>query len=131
MPLSADDGRLAPCPNKPNCVGSQASGRNFVPPLVFSGSAQNAFERLTAIVASWPRTRIVEQTSDYLHAEVASRIFGFIDDVEFHIDQAGKRVQVRSAARVGYSDFGVNRARIEAIRTRFSFDVHESAHVRE
>jgi uncharacterized protein (DUF1499 family) len=129
-PLSAAVARLAPCPSKPNCVGSQASGRNFIPPLVFSDSAQNAFERLRAIVASLPRTRIVEQTSDYLHAEAASRIFGFIDDVEFYIDQPGKRVQVRSAARLGYSDFGVNRARIEAIRARFSSDVHESAQVR-
>ena len=118
--MSAHDGRLAPCPRTPNCVNSRETGRSAVAPLEFNDSATAAFARLKRVVASLPRTRIVEATDSYLHAEVRSRIFGFIDDVEFLIDPVASQVHVRSASRVGYSDFGVNRARVEAIRVRFA-----------
>ena len=115
-----DARRLAPCPNSPNCVNSQETGRSAVAPLAFSDSVPSAFARLQRIVASLPRTRVVEATDSYLHAEVKSRIFGFVDDIEFLIDPLASQVHVRSASRVGYSDFGVNRARVEAIRVRFA-----------
>ena len=113
-------GRLAPCPNTPNCVSSQESGRSAVAPLSFNDSASNALARLQRILESLPRTRIVESTDSYLHAEVKSRIFGFVDDIEFLVDPLAGRVHLRSASRVGYSDFGVNRARVETIRVRFA-----------
>ena len=118
--MATREGRLAACPNTPNCVNSQETGRSGVAALAFSDSASSAFARLKRIVSSLPRTRIVEATDDYLHAEVRSRIFGFVDDVEFIVDAPGSCVHVRSASRVGYSDFGVNRARVEAIRVRFA-----------
>lgn len=118
--MDARDGRLTPCPNSPNCVNSQETGRSAVAPLAFSDSVPSAFARLQRIVASLPRTRVVEATDSYLHAEVKSRIFGFVDDIEFLIDPLASQVHVRSASRVGYSDFGVNRARVEAIRVRFA-----------
>ena len=112
--------RLAACPRTPNCVSSQESGASFVAPLAFSDSASAAFARLQRILSSLPRTRIVETRENYLRAEVRSRVFRFVDDIEFHIDVAAGRVHVRSASRVGFSDFGVNRARVEAIRMRFA-----------
>lgn len=117
--LGVHDGRLAACPAKPNCVSSQAKGRYRVAPLTFTGSASLAMARLKQILASLPRTRIVEESNGYLRAEVASRIFGFVDDIEFYLDEPSALVHVRSASRVGYSDFGVNRARVETIRARF------------
>ena len=118
--MGAPDGRLAACPGTPNCVSSQGSGRSFVAPLAFDDAPSSAFIRLQRILASFPRTRIVESTENYLHAEVRSRIFGFVDDVELYIDASAHCVHVRSASRVGYSDFGVNRARVEAIRVKFA-----------
>ena len=118
--MGAPEGRLAACPGTPNCVSSQDSGRGFVAPLEFGDSAASAFARLQRILSSFPRTRIVEATESYLHAEVRSRFFGFVDDVEFYVDAPHHRVHVRSASRVGYSDFGVNRARVETIRVKFA-----------
>jgi uncharacterized protein (DUF1499 family) len=117
--LGVHEGRLAACPETPNCVSSQAKGRCRVAPLTFTGSASLAMARLKQILASLPRTRIVEESNGYLRAEVASRIFGFVDDIEFYVDEPHALVHVRSASRVGYSDFGVNRARVETIRARF------------
>jgi uncharacterized protein (DUF1499 family) len=77
-------------------------------------------QRLEAVVSSLPRTRVVERRGDYLRAEASSRLFGFIDDVEFQLDEPARVIHVRSAARVGYRDFGVNRARIEKVRAAFA-----------
>ena len=122
--MRAPAGRLARCPDTPNCVSSQETGRSAVAPLSFNDSASDALTRLRRIVESLPRTRIVESTDSYLHAEVKSRIFGFVDDVEFLVDPLAGKVHVRSASRVGYSDFGVNRARVETIRVRFAASDH-------
>ena len=74
---------------------------------------------LNQIVSSLPRTRVVEESNCYLRAEVSSRVFGFVDDIEFYVDEPSALIHVRSASRIGYSDFGVNRARVETIRSRF------------
>jgi uncharacterized protein (DUF1499 family) len=111
------DGALAACPPAPHCVGSgETVASRQVAPLPLGGDADATWRRLAGIVGAMPRTRIVTQRDDYLHAEVRSAVFGFVDDVEFlRVDAAGK-VEVRSASRVGYYDFGVNRDRIETIR---------------
>jgi uncharacterized protein (DUF1499 family) len=113
--LGITNGRLAPCPNKPNCVSSQASDRKHQV-ASFSGGPDKSFamQKLKAIVQAMPRTTIVESTADYLYVEFGSRLLGFVDDVEFFHD--GTKIQVRSASRLGYSDMGVNRKRVEAIR---------------
>ena len=64
-----------------------------------------------------PRTNIIKETNNYLYAEFASKLMGFVDDVEFYLDDNSKTIQVRSASRLGESDLGVNRQRIEGIRT--------------
>jgi uncharacterized protein (DUF1499 family) len=63
-----------------------------------------------------PRTRVVSEEANYLHAEFTSRLFRFVDDVEFHVDENAGLIQFRSASRAGRNDFGVNRARMEQIR---------------
>ncbi len=109
---------LAPCPNRPNCVSSLAADAGHrVEPFVLRVPAERGLAALRAAIAALPRAQIVADEGDYLHAEVTSRLFRFVDDVEAAIDPDRARIDVRSASRVGYSDLGVNRARIEALRT--------------
>jgi uncharacterized protein (DUF1499 family) len=119
--LGVRDGRLAACPESPNCVCSQDDdARHAIEPIRFDGSPEEAWARLQEVLAAWPRTRIVRTTQDYLHAECWSLIFRFVDDVEFQLDAAAKVIHVRSASRVGRSDMGVNRRRVEDIRKAFA-----------
>ena len=90
-----------------------------IEPLAFEGSAADAMQRLSSIVASMRGARIIEARPDYLVAEFTTRWLRFVDDVEFAILASSQRIDVRSASRLGSEDFGVNRARIEAIRARF------------
>ncbi len=112
---------LAPCPASRNCVSSQATDtEHSTEPLRFTGDATLAWGRLKSALGTEPRLSIVEDTGSYLHAEVRSLIFRFVDDIEFVLDPKAGVIQVRSASRVGYSDFGVNRRRVERIREVFS-----------
>jgi uncharacterized protein (DUF1499 family) len=115
--LGVKDGRFAPCPSTPNCVSSQSiDPEHAVAPLRFTDSPEDALGRLQKIISSMKRARIVEESGWYLRAEFTSLIFRFVDDVEFYVDADKKLVQVRSASRVGSSDFGVNRKRVDEIR---------------
>ena len=118
--LGIKDGKLAPCPSTPNCVSSQSSdGEHFVEPLSFTGTAMEAHAGITKIILSMKRSRIITDTDRYIHAEFTSAVFRFVDDVEFQFDEGAKVVHVRSAARLGSSDLGVNRKRVENIRARW------------
>ena len=83
-----------------------------------SGDLAAAFDRLKALVADWPRTVVIAATDDHLHAACRTRL-GFVDDLECRPCPAGGVIHVRSASRLGYYDFGANRARVEALRRRF------------
>ena len=108
--------RLGPCPDKPNCVSSVAPDEDHrVDPFLLNGE-NPSWSAVRDAVAAMPRTKIVEQGQDYLHAECTSRIFRFVDDLELLRNEAGDRVDVRSASRVGYGDWGVNRNRVETLR---------------
>lgn len=112
--------RMATCPATPNCVTSRAGDvKHSVEPLRFDDDPAAAWQRLTTAVASLPRTRIVVEEPDYLAAECTTRLFGFVDDLEFAFDAEAGHIQVRSASRVGYSDLGVNRRRVERVRALF------------
>ena len=115
--LGVQGGKLASCPSSPNCVSSQASDNHAIAPLRFSGDAEAALRKLKAVVEGMPRTRIIESKPGYLYAEFSTALMGFVDDVEFYCD--GAAIQVRSASRLGYSDLGVNRKRVDAIREAF------------
>jgi len=109
---------LSPCPASPNCVCSdEQPGSHHVPPLVFEGDSAEVWQAARQAVAEWPRTKIVSEGADYLHAESASALFGFVDDVELQLRASSGQIAVRSASRVGYSDMGVNRKRIESLRS--------------
>jgi uncharacterized protein (DUF1499 family) len=115
-------GRIIPCPSSPNCVSSLSDDpEHFVEPFRYTGDKQAAYQRLKNIAAAMERTTIVQEETDYLRIECRSAIMGFVDDVEFSFAQENV-IHVRSASRVGYSDFGVNRKRVEDLRTRFHQD---------
>jgi uncharacterized protein (DUF1499 family) len=115
-PASPPAGRiLAPC-RRPNCA-STGDAAGDLPPLPYE-SRSRAGERLRAILAALPRTQVICAEEGYLRAESRTRL-GFVDDVEVLLDEGEKRVHLRSAARVGYWDFGVNRRRLEEICRRF------------
>lgn len=117
------DGRtdeLATCPDRPNCVSSLSGDKeHFIAPLTYEGSLAEAAARLVSVLKQMKGAKIVSRTDTAIHAEFTSTVFGFVDDVDFRFDAASRRVDLRSAARVGYTDFGVNRRRIEEIRKRF------------
>ena len=113
------EGRLRPCPGTPNCVCSFDKGASAIEPFVFEQAPEQAWQRLQEVVAAQPRVRLITQSPSYLHYEFTSLIFRFVDDVEFLLDAEKKRIHVRSASRAGRSDFGVNRARVEAIRAQW------------
>jgi uncharacterized protein (DUF1499 family) len=113
-------GQLAPCPSFPNCVSSQATDDGHrIAPLAIQGDASVQMAALLAVVRDMPRTEIQVQTDNYLWVVFASRLLRFCDDVEFLLGP-GDGVQVRSASRMGYSDLGVNRERVETIRARLT-----------
>ena len=119
--LGAKDGRLKPPPRSPNAVSSQAQDASHaIAPLSYGGSPADAMDALVSIIKSTPRTRIIARTNDYVYAEYQSALMGFVDDVEFWVEPNAKVIHVRSASRLGYSDFGVNRARIEDIRRKLA-----------
>lgn len=115
--LGVRAGRLAPCPCKPNCVCSDADDIDHnLPPFELAVPANAGWPALKAALAELPGTTIAETQDRYLHAECRSRCFGFVDDLELFLRANDTTIAVRSAARLGYSDFGVNRARLEALR---------------
>lgn len=117
--LGVRDGKLAPCPSTPNCVCSQSEdAEHKIEPLTYKSTPQVAFTQLKQAIESQPRTKIITQSPNYLYAEFTSAIMKFVDDVEFYLDEDAKVIHVRSASRLGQSDLGVNRKRIETIRAK-------------
>lgn len=118
--LGVDAGKLATCPPTTNCVNSQSwDDTHTIAPLTYNTPAPTAMKNLIAAVQSFPRAAIVTQTDDYLYAEFAIPVVGFVDDVEFWLNDDAKIIDVRSASRLGESDLGVNRRRIESLRAKF------------
>jgi len=115
--LGVQDGRLRPCPARPNCVCSDDTLEGArVPPLATGDDPAEAWSRLQDLLRAQAQATIVTAGDSYLHVEFRSRLFGFTDDVEFHLRPAERIIAVRSASRMGHSDLGVNRSRVEAIR---------------
>lgn len=119
--LGVANGSLAPCPDSPNCVSTFATDeQHAIEPLTFTGETAVARERLLTIINQDPLATLVRNTDDYIHAEYRSALWRFIDDVEFLIDEETGTVHFRSASRLGYSDMGANRERMETIRAEFN-----------
>ena len=112
--------RLNDCPNSPNCVCSNhTDDQHGIDTILFSGNQDEAKTQLLSIINTMKRTKIITSNDDYIHAEFTSTLMSFVDDVEFYFPEMADNsttIQVRSASRVGRSDFGVNRKRVEAFR---------------
>ena len=111
--------RLSPCPSSPNCVSSldKEDEKHRVKPLTWSGDLAHTKDSLRQAILAVGNATFVRETDTYWKVEFRSRFFRFVDDVELWFDRENNVVHVRSASRLGYSDFGVNRKRIEKIRS--------------
>jgi len=119
--IGVQAGKLAACPSSPNCVSSQSlDAEHKIEPLTYNSTTVEAMAQLKKVIESEERTKILSETPNYLYAEFSSKLMGFVDDVEFYLDEAAKFIHVRSASRLGQSDLGVNRKRIETIRAKFN-----------
>lgn len=129
--LGVVDGKLASCPQTPNCVVSQgADADHAIAPITYTTDLATARQNLVNILSVVPRTQIVQQSDNYILACSESRLMGFVDDSEFYFSKGENVIQIRSAARLGESDLGVNRRRLEQIRLAFQ-DLEQRAAVSE
>lgn len=127
--LGIENGQLAQCPASPNCVNSQAKDqKHFIEPIQISGTPSETRNHILIILKELNRSKIITAEDNYIRAEFSSRVFGFVDDIEFYFPDTNSTntiIHVRSASRVGYWDFGVNRKRIEQVRNRLK-SIHNS-----
>jgi len=114
--LAVRTGRLRPCPDKANCVNSLDGGPAAIAPLPYPADPATTRERLRQALLALPGVSQVHEDGDWWHAECRSRVLGFVDDLELLLDDRAGIIHVRSASRLGYSDFGVNRRRVERLR---------------
>ena len=133
--LGVRGGRLKPPAQTPNSVSSQASlypdhPQRFnagVPPIAYTGDAQQAMARLTVLLEKTPGCVLVTREPGYLYTQWTTRRLKFTDDVEFLLDPVASVIHVRSASRLGSNDLGVNRLRVEALRARFALSMVPTA----
>lgn len=119
--LGVRDGQLSSCPSKPNCVSSQAADADhFVAPLSFPVPAEVAQRALLEILPQMEGAKVVTDEAFYTRAEFTSKTMKYVDDVEFVVDPLSNIIHLRSASRLGYSDMGANRKRVEDIRARLA-----------
>jgi uncharacterized protein (DUF1499 family) len=118
--LGSKKEKLAPCPNAPHCVSTQSRDlRHAMPPLPFNGTKDQSKNRIIEIIKRTRRSKIMDISDSYIHAEFRTRFLRFVDDVEFLFDDASRTVHFRSASRVGYYDFGLNRRRMNEISKQY------------
>lgn len=115
--LGVQEGHLSACPSSPNCVVSQGGDESHkIAPIAYTGDRDTTRDLLIKVLGVVPRTEIVAQTDDYIRAKSTSRLMGFVDDTEFYLPVDESVIHLRAAARLGESDLGVNRRRLEQIR---------------
>lgn len=129
--LGVRKGRLAPCPDSPNCVSTQATDSQHrmepIPLAADQSDPRRVLDVIEKIIERTPRAHVVTRQESYLHAEFRSRVFRFVDDVEFLVDPAAQQLHFRSASRVGYSDFGANRDRMTKLRKILAAELSSEA----
>ena len=119
--LGVQANQLAGCPDTLNCVNSQSrDATHQIEPLDYNSSPQEAMAHLRTALQSFRRVKTIAETDNYLYTEFTIPVIGFVDDVEFLLDNNANVIHVRSASRLGESDLGVNRARVETIRAKFN-----------
>jgi len=119
--LGIKDGKLPRTKRTPNNVSSQADpsdAEHYIEPIRFKGTAVDAIAAVRKAVEGAERATVIRHAGNYLYAEFKSKLLGFVDDVEFTHDEKAGVIHVRSASRLGRKDFGVNRARVESLRSK-------------
>lgn len=124
---ASTESSLPPCPGSPNCVSTQATDKHAIAPLRYTSTQGEAMRRLLMVLRAIPRTTVVDSGQSSLRVEFRTRFFRFVDDAQFLFDDQAKTIHFRSASRIGYSDMGVNRRRMEEIRKAFEATEHASA----
>lgn len=116
--LGVNQGHLTSCPPSPNCVVSNelADEDHYIEPISYDSDRIKAKETLLKILSVVPNTVVVQEADDYIRTESRSKIMGFVDDGEFYFPADKSVIEMRSASRLGESDLGVNRRRLEQIR---------------
>jgi len=108
---------LSVCPESPNCVTTEApDNQNKIDVFHLKGDFTKNWPEIQHVVAALPRSTFVKADETYLHATFKSRVFQFVDDLELFLNPSTGIISIRSAARTGYWDFGVNRRRVEQLR---------------
>ena len=126
--LEVQGGQLPPCPDSPNCVSSQATDpEHAISAISFAGSPESAMASLRRVIERDRGATVVSADAHSLTAEYRSLIFRFVDDVDFIVDETHNVIHFRSASRVGYSDRGANRQRMERIREAFQAEQDAAA----
>jgi uncharacterized protein (DUF1499 family) len=116
--LGVHGGKLTRVPDSPNCVASMTEKEAFkADPIDVAGVEQPIEKLKLAIESAIPRSKLVTEDGNYLHYEFTSLLFRFVDDGEFLLDEEQNVIDFRSGSRVGHSDMGTNRKRIEKIRS--------------
>ena len=113
-----ENGELKPCPPSPNCVSSfcdSSDEEHYIKALDLKKSIPNSIADLKSVLAKHENAVIIKETDNYIYAEFKSKLMGFVDDVEFYLDAKSNKLHYRSASRLGRSDLGVNRKRINQI----------------
>jgi len=117
-----EKGELKKCPKSPNCVSTQAANtdkRHYIDSWSFEDAAE-AKEKIKKAISDFGNAEIITEKENYFHAVFITGFWRYKDDVEFYFDQENKLIHFRSASRLGYSDQGVNRERMEALKTLYS-----------
>lgn len=125
--LGVHEGKLSPPAMSPNSISSQTDlypdhpqrKAAAIAPFNYTGPQTLAMEKLLQTLTATPGVKVVESKADYVYAQASTPLMKFTDDLEFLFDPTEQRIQLRSASRLGYSDLGANRARMEDIRARF------------
>ena len=125
--IGVTDGKLADCPDSPNCVSTQAAdAEHKMEPIAIAATndaTSSSIEKIKATIAKhFPRAKLVSEAEDYLYYQFTSLIFRFVDDVEFLVDHDKQQIDFRSASRVGHSDMGKNRKRMQEISDLLSVE---------
>ena len=112
---------LSPCPDRPNCVSTKSRvARHAMQPLPFKGTRNESRDRILGVIQGMTGSSIMSASDDYIHVQFKTRIWRFVDDVEFYFDDDARLIHFRSASRIGYYDFGKNRRRMKRISEVYS-----------
>lgn len=119
--LGVQNGQLTPCPGSPNCVTTQSNHPSSkMEAIAYEGTLADNMTKLKNVIEQFSKTNIISEKENYLHVTFGTPIFNYIDDVEFYFDDANKLLHFRSASRIGYSDMGVNKKRMQKVTARFA-----------